>query len=362
MEYGEIFAGTFRTIWHHKRLWLFGIVGLFVSSIGSGLYLTFLMGWQRDWLMLMSNMANQAEPEAMLGRMMNSMIGLWVALGVLGLAAILSYMINLVMRGATIHEAALAWQSGESDTGRGLRIGFAVAVYLFLIDLLWWLPSIVIMGGGYALAIVTIIGLGAAGGNDAGAVAGLVGFFAVLCTTLCLGLLIVLAAGIFAPLMYQSAVQGRRGPGAAIKEGWNLTRTHLGAMIVFWILLLAMGLALGILLQGISLPFWLPWFTSMMNFSIASASGMRSAAPPAFSGALLALLGVVVALTSLLSSSFLQTFHLTLYAEVYRRITGNGSGSPAPQPALDDVPPDSGLTVPDEADTTSDSGEPLARV
>ena len=34
MPFGELFTGTFGQIWRHKRLWLFGLLGLALTSIG----------------------------------------------------------------------------------------------------------------------------------------------------------------------------------------------------------------------------------------------------------------------------------------------------------------------------------------
>ena len=49
MPFGEIFTGTFSQIWRHKRLWLFGLLGLALTSIGLLLYQLFQYRWQSEW-------------------------------------------------------------------------------------------------------------------------------------------------------------------------------------------------------------------------------------------------------------------------------------------------------------------------
>ena len=70
---------------------------------------------------------------------------------------------------------------------------------------------------------------------------------------------------VFAPLMYQSAVAGRRGLGAAISEGWRMAQANLGAMIIFAILLWVCGIVLEMLVSVRHLPFSLPWMAGWMR-------------------------------------------------------------------------------------------------
>jgi hypothetical protein len=237
MPYGEIFAGTLRQMWRHKRLWLFGLIGYALSAIGYGLYMMVALNWQSRWFDLMSRTMQSrgyALPDAAVGPMLRQLAWLGVGFGVFALTALAGYVINLAMRGATINEAAIAWRGGRTDTGRGIRAGASRMPRLFAIDLLWWLPSAVIVGGSYVIGIVLMIaGInGASGGRDEWAAA-MLGIFGLLGCVGCLALLIALLYGIFAPLMLQSVVQGRRGVGAAIGEGWRLAKARLGPMIVF---------------------------------------------------------------------------------------------------------------------------------
>lgn len=364
MPYGEIFIGTFTTIWRHKKLWLFGLLGQALIAIGGGMYLVAVLGWQNNWFQVMRGWADRpggVGPTDMPGAFMGSLGLLLVSLTAMILLALLGYVVNLAMRGATIHEAAIAWRGATTQTGRGLRAGLERAIYLFLLDLLWWMPAILLVGGAYLCGILGLMGLAASStgrGDEDGAV--VLAIFAVFCAVICLYVFVGLAMAIFAPLMYQFAVQGRRGLGQAISEGWRLASRHLGAMIVFWLLLLILNIVVSITLQLLTLPLawpwlsrWFGWWTALMGDFTAN----RPPVMPEFTPVTVALAGIGSALASLLLQSFMQTFGLTLYAEVYRRLTGQASApppavAPAPEPSAAaelPAPGDLGLTVPAEA-------------
>ncbi len=371
MPYGEIFSGTLRQMWRHKRLWLFGLIGYALTAIGYGLYLTMMLNWQSHWFELMSRtMQTQgyATPDALVGPMLRQLAWLGVGLGAFILAAFAGYVINLVMRGATINEAAIAWRGGRTDTGRGVRAGASRLLHIFVIDLVWWLPGIVIIGGSYLVGVVVMVaGIGgASGGRDEG-VAAVLGIFGLLGCVGCLALLIALLYGIFAPLMLQSAVQGRHGAGAAIGEGWRLAKTRLGPMIVFWLLTVGVALALSIVAWLISIPLSLPWMMSWLGgYTEMMGQAMRGVEPTlplrfgAVSTAWLALAGVGYAVTQWLYGSLMQTFTLTMYAEVYRRLadTPEASAAETPVPPEFEPAPAWGPLVPEAWPAPDDESRP----
>ena len=135
--------------------------------------------------------------------------------------------------------------------------------------------------------------------------------------------------------MYQSAVAGRRGLGAAISEGWRMAKANLGAMIIFAILLWVLNIALGMLVSLLSFPFMLPWISSwMQNFSGMMESASRGVPPqmPQFGNMGWLLVATFVSgVLTWLTASFMQSFRLTLYAGVYRHLGGRSEAvEPAP--------------------------------
>ena len=369
MDYGEIFVGTFKTIWRHKRLWLFGLLGTLLAAIGSAIYQGMTLNWQNRWFDIFNEMMQQpGRPgaERFPGQLMGSLAGLFAGMAIMMLAALLGYIVNLVMRGATISEASVAWGGGRTETGRGLRTGAERAIYVLVLDLLWWVPIIIILVVGYAAGFVGLLGItGLLGEGERSAGPVMLTMCAWICGLLCLGLLIAVVYGVFAPLMYQAAVQGRRGRGEAIGGGWRLARANLGAMIIFWLLVIILGIAVNLVLQMITLPLLMPWLSNWLQIWGTWIERAASGLPPTFprsNTGWLVLAGLGSGIVGWLYSSFMQTFSLTLYAAVYRRLTGAPAAAglpvPPPPPPAPLPPADLGLTVPEEAPAPGDEENP----
>lgn len=357
MSYGEIFVGTFRQIWQHKKLWLFGLLATLLSSVGLGIYQLFGVRWQGDYMNMLPRMMENPDriPPGFGANLMASLSTLWIGLSLLILFGLVGYMVSLVMRGAIMHEAAIAWAGGQTDTSRGVGAGVGRAVYVFLLDLLWGLVPF-ILGCGIATGFVALMfaTMFASGRESGGAVFALL-LIAFLCSAVLVGLLLAVFTAIFPPLMYQSAVVGGRSFGAAVREGWRLTVANLGSLIIFWLLLTLLTVVLNALIQAVTLPLTLPWMgTWMTEWTGAMESfmeGGRLDMPPLQAGWLI-VSGLVSVVLSLIVNSFLVTFRHTLYAEVYRRLTGAVPPVVAVEPVVPlapaEPPPPSDILVPDE--------------
>jgi hypothetical protein len=347
MPFGELFTGTFGQIWRHKRLWLFGLLGLALTSIGLMVYQVFQYRWQSGWLTTMGDLMKNPGmmPERYFNTMMSSMVWLWVGMGIWVIVGLFGYIVNLVMRGATMSEAAFAWGGGRTKTGRGVSAGAGRAAYVFMLDLLWVLPGLLLACGGIgAFAMVIAAAATASDGDKAATGALILTIITALCCIFCLVLLVGLLSMVFAPLMYQSAVAGRRGLGAAIREGWGMAKANLGAMIIFAILLWVLNIALGMLVSLLTFPFMLPWMSSwMQNFSgmMESASrGMPLDMPQFENMGWLFAATLISALLTWLTASFMQSFRLTLYAGVYRHLGGRSEAvEPEALPSTDNAAP-----------------------
>ncbi len=346
MPFGEIFTGAFERIWRHKKLWLFAMIGLALTGAGMLVYLLFAAQWLGGYFTFMSRMMRnpQVMPQAAFSDLMRSMSALWAGLACMGMLSVIGYIVNLIARGAIIGEASRAWRNERTDYRRGLRWGSRRAVYIFLLDLLWWLPAVVLAIGG-AIAFVLLIAVSAAA-SDSNTGGGLIAtsWIAFFCCGGCAFLLYYLAFALFSPLMYQSAVAGDRNLGSAVQEGWSLARANLGAMIIFWLLLLLVGFVLYIVQQAVATIFALPLLSSWFGSMGSMLDGFtRGAMPvfPALSGPLLVLSGLVSTILWFLITTFTQTLNLTLYGGVYQHLTGIGPVGPvepelvpsAPEPA-----------------------------
>jgi hypothetical protein len=348
MPFGEIFTGTFGQIWRHKRLWLFGLLGLALSSVGMLIYQVFQYRWQGAWFSMVGDMLKSPEmaPEWYFRNMMSTLVWLWAGLGLWMIVGVIGYVVNVVMRGATMSEAAITWGGGRTRTGRGLAAGVGRGVYVFLIDLLWLLPGLLLTCGGIGAFGAAIAAVAASDGGDEAGGGFVLTIITVLCCVFCLALLVGLLSAVFAPLMYQSAVAGQHSLGTAIREGWGMAAANLGAMIIFAILLWVLNIALGMLVSLLTFPFVLPWMGSWMkDWGAIMESASRGVSPqmPQFGNMGWLVVAVLVSgVLTWLTSSFMQSFRLTLYAGVYRHLGGAGGPARAEPP----VPP---VPVPVEA-------------
>lgn len=362
MPFGELFTGAFQRIWWHKKLWLLAMLGLALSGVGMIISSLLSARWMSNYIAFITHMMRNPGlmPGRALGDFLSSMAPVWVLGALAALLSLIGYVINLVARGAIINEAGYAWHNVRTDTGRGLAQGAQRAVYVFLLDLMWLLPAL-LLGLVALIALVVLVG-GSAAAAQQGRAGGLVAisWLVFLCCGACLTLLYYLVFVIFSPLMYQSAVTGRRGFGSAVSEGWSLARANLGAMIVFWLLLLVVGVVLsalrGIFDAILSAPLMSSWFQSMGNMM----QGFRQGFVPAtriLSGPLFVVLSLISGVLWFLIATFTQALNLTLYAGVYQHLTGAGPAAPAEVlPAPDepvppaDVPPVPGTTITPETE------------
>jgi hypothetical protein len=117
-------------------------------------------------------------------------------------------------------------------------------------------------------------------------------------------------------------------------------------MIIFWLLLIGLNILLAVVVWLLTAPLTLPWLSSWMTDWTRFSQGFepgRMGMMPAFNSGWLIVITLVSGLLTLLTQGFLLAFRYTMYAEVYRRLTGIGPAVvvPAPAPA-----PDAGQVTP----------------
>lgn len=341
MPYSEIISTAFRTVWREKPLWLFGLMGTLLASLATGLSMGGMFAWQQSIMtQLMALTMTQQLDYLTVARILTVNLrgasSLW---GVFACVTVLSYIVNLIMRAATVSEAGRALAGERSQAERGLGAGAGRAIYFFFLDLLWWLPVVVIFACVAGLALAGVAGLlsGVNSQNPYDITADVAGFFGLLLSSIaCLGGLLLLYSilrGIFAPLMYQAVglsadPQHRLGFGASLRHAGKLARAHLGAMLVFLVFLFGVGIAISLILRVFTIPLTGLWSLNMMSTIEDVANGVPPALPSALDRTSLYLIGLLFGLVSWLLTAFVQTFGLTLYAEVYRRLHAADAAAP----------------------------------
>ncbi len=164
MDYDKVIGQGFSAVWRHKSLWALGCIGVMLAGLGSGVSAAFQLNWQADLyqtffsLFALEGEMSPQEAQEFFRTFMGPMVGVYATAGLAMLMAFLSYLVSLVTRGAIIDQAASSATTGTVDWRQGLQAGLSRAPYLFLIDLAWWLPGIVLFGGLFACGILGMFG------------------------------------------------------------------------------------------------------------------------------------------------------------------------------------------------------------
>ncbi len=326
MDYDKVIGQGFSAVWRHKSLWALGCIGVMLAGLGSGVSAAFQLNWQADLyqtffsLFALEGEMSPQEAQEFFRTFMGPMVGVYATAGLAMLMAFLSYLVSLVTRGAIIDQAASSATTGTVDWRQGLQAGLSRAPYLFLIDLAWWLPGIVLFGGLFACGILGMFGSIAATVDQTGEpkmgvfFASIIGFF---CLFLVFILLYELVVGLFAPMMYQHTVQRRASFFESIRAGWRIAVANLGPMFVLLIVsfLLTLLLAIG------------TWIFSMgfSGLGMGFAFSRLGELPWVLRLGLLLAAGLAYAAVHTLLGGFIEAARLSIYAHAYQELTGSSS-------------------------------------
>ena len=353
MNYGALITDSFRLIWREKRLWLLGLIGLLLYIFISALSLTMSIGWPNFWVTQIQEWrpGPGLPPAELLRQLWGAMGGLLWLFVLFMILALAHYGVSLVVRAAIISEAQQAWQGQPVVIGRGLQNGLRHALGLFLIDLLWVLPMLLVnlffviiaFGAFFAIFNAAITD----NGGNAGPALGGLGVTLVLagCCLPIFALAWLTMYSIYSPMMYQSLVQQGLPPGAAIRTGWQMGRAHWKPLLVVALLLFLVGAlvvaiqqTIAIPVQFSTMPFWMPDFKPWLPDSNQSvyyeyrpAFYQNLPADFTFSKWLWLIFGWgATTAVYLITMSFSQSFGLTLYARVYQELTAPAMPVAAP--------------------------------
>ena len=328
MNYGQIFGDSFRILWREKKLWVFGLIGLALSSLLGMVGGVAGLNFQRNLIGTLNQemmRGGRGNPDRMVGAIFGSLGVFAVIISLVMLGSLVAYVINLAMRPATIREAMRAWRGGSVSVRRGSGEGASYMAGFFGVDVLWAVLPVVVVIGAYAAMFASIFGVVAAADSRSGgeaAALGMVGLiFLLFCCLAIFGLLYAAFYAVLAPMMYQSLAQGRRSFGVALSEAWALGKAHWGPLILFAVMVWGVSLLLSILVQAVTAPFVSLFMGNWMESIFQSMEGPVPTMPAPNYAILIPGLMALTAL-SFLVNSFMQSFRLTLYTKVYAELTG----------------------------------------
>ena len=327
MQYGQIFSDTFRILWREKKLWVFGLIGLALSSVLGMVGGAAGLNFQRQVIETVNRELSRGRPggeDEVLAMILGNFAIFGVLIGLVLLGALVSYVINLAMRAGTVREAMRAWNGESVSIRRGSREGASSMLGFFGVDVLWAILPMLVVGGAYALTFVSIFSIAAAdaqgGASDTAAVGVIGSILLAICCLAIFALLYAAVYAIFAPMMYQSLAQGRRSFGDALSEAWALGKAHWGTLIVFALMVWGIGLVFSLVVQLITTPFSGLFMGDWMESIVTGMEGANPVMPMPNYGIMIPLL-MVTTILSYLTTSFLQSFRFTLYAKVYGELT-----------------------------------------
>ncbi|MCP4168098.1 MAG: hypothetical protein GY759_19695 [Chloroflexi bacterium] len=335
MDYGSLFADTLRLLWRQKKLWVLGMLGMFLSATGVAIYLGIgLSSYFRIVSMIVDpSMFESVGEYEIYNQFFGNIAILLGGLGAMVCLSVLGYIITLVTRGGIIGEASLAWEGEQVAIRRGLRTGIGRVLAMFAIDVLWYLPIMLFIGCVYVVGLGAVFGIGSGFGKgletgEPGAtivlLSSIIGLIGIV---LCLSLVLAIAQGVFAPMMYQSTVQDRRSLGDAIREGWSLARASLGTMVILLIIVFGMTLLTGFITQIAMSPLMGIWMSSGFATMMSFTQDIPPASPGPLNSVLLVFGSILVGVVTMVVSGFMQAFKLTLYARAYQLLKDDGTDS-----------------------------------
>jgi len=257
MDYGEVLSRAWKIIWRFKILWLFGILaGCGSSSVPSGPNLNYSFN-ENDIPLQIEHFVNRFTPAQ------------WVALAVVfGIAivflVILATFLTIVGRAGLIHGTRKADSGAE-------RLGFG-QLFQESLSYFWRILGLILL----FMAVVFVVTLISTGLLIFGAVVTLGMLLVCLLPLMCLIIPLVFFISIVLEQSTIAIVVDNLGVLDGLQRGWDVTRHHLGPMVLMGltlyvgvsgigglILALPLMLALAPMIYGIFANSSQSWYTSL---------------------------------------------------------------------------------------------------
>ena len=311
MDYGKILTRAWEITWRWKILWILGFLAALGSGSGGGgssSYSTSNGDWPYGWGY------TYHEPYIPAG-VIAAIIGVACLAIIIGIAI---WVVSVIARGGLIAGVQQVEDEGQTTFGSAWRAGARRFWTLFGISILAAIPLIILAVVGIIVLIVMFVGSGFAfDSSDAAGAMGIV--TSILCGgVFCCGMVIV-AIILQQIRLYaeRAAVLEDLGWIEAFVRGWNVLKANLGHTIVFWLIFLAVGFALMILV-GIGVA------VVVVPFAAIAANvdpGPWLIAPVACGGLIAIIVGSLI-------SAIVETFTSATWTLAYREMVGM-AGSPA---------------------------------
>ncbi|MHB1323505.1 MAG: DUF7544 domain-containing protein [Coriobacteriia bacterium] len=289
MDHFGVLKKAWTITWRYKALW---VLGLFAGAGSGG-------SWPTGDDEFSPGAGRQIE-----AWFTENLMLVVVLAGFLIVLTLLFWILSLAAQGGLVwgaNEAAearkpalrTAWGVGFDRWGRTFMINFVLGMPVFVLALV--IAAIVITAGVGGFLI----------GDEAGGLAAIGGLCLALPIVVVLVVVVSVVIGIVNPLALRYGVIHDITFGEAIRRGWHDLWGKRGAF-VFWLVMLLPGIAAGIIMVLLMLPFLIPAIVMIAGERFAMATGML-------------LLG---GLLMLLPTAIYGTFASSAWTVFFRTMTG----------------------------------------
>jgi hypothetical protein len=296
MEFGKILSRAWQITWRWKVLWVFG----FLVSLGQG-------SWG-------GNRVTWVEDRWRLDRFLPEVVGILIALACVGLIiGIALWVLSVIGRGALIGGVQQVEEEGYTDLRRAWRVGVSRFWTLFGLSFLTGLPVLILA----LLVVAAFVGpivTEAIISSDRGGPSGVFGLSFLCGVPLCCGTVIVgIVLSQIRTYAERAAVLEGLGWIEAFRRGWQVLKENIGPTVVFWLIMLVIGVVFAIVVGGGLLVLAAPFVTLFSRIR----PGAWVLIPICGGGLLVMVAGALI-------GSVVQTFTSATWTLAYRKMTGFG--------------------------------------
>lgn len=325
MDFGEILSKAWKITWKYKVLWIFGILAGCAESSGGG-------GNGGG-----SNFNNRTPGGDFPGGMPNlpPEVMQWLewaranlALIIIGLCLFFLIITAIRVFFGTIGRIGLIHgaQRADQEDAPVLTFGDIFSQSrryfwrIFGIDLLVGVVSIAIVLLILAAAFLPLLPAITSGQNMENAGGAWAGFalilFACMC---CIFLPVSIVVGIVLQMVYTAIVVDNMSIGDGLRKGWEVFKSHLGNVLIMWLLLAVLGWIIGIVISLPLIAAFLPLILVVMGTREAITTGVVTTL----------VCCVVYFPVLLVLTGILRTYVQTGWTLTYLRLTGRPANTGA---------------------------------
>jgi hypothetical protein len=323
MDYGELVSGTWRLTWRNRGLWW---VGLFAGSASGSCSGTNFNSGGQDFDSLDEAFGNQPGFDAGLAAVQAGLAEaapILIVVGIiLGIIFLLFWLLAVACTAAVIVGGRDAAAGQQVTVGVAWSRGMPAFGRLFLLELLWLIFWLVVVGVILVIAISSLANQARTGGDMLRAVFNLFGVLAIVG---------ILGSVLSIVLAYAQRAVVLDGAGAvdSIGAAFGLFRQKLGASLLVWLigLALAIGGGIGLVIGAVILALPTLLVAAILGF-LANLGGVNGFGVGAV------VLGLVLAVALIVGGAALNTYMWHYWTLAYLRLTGALAPvtPPAPQP------------------------------